>query len=154
MKRHKMVTKKDTRPRIANLKKMNCDNFAKCGETVMVDQDCVSVLGPKCVSSRVGCDPKLLQQTKKVVKKADGFPRGWHLYKQFVHPDGRVFEYGKENVELKGTLPVTQVKVNTLTRTQRRRLREEKQEKRDARAAKRYAKKMKKLKKEEERAAE
>ena len=153
MKRHKMVTK-DTRPRIANLKKMNCDNFAKCGETVMVDQETISVLGPKCVCSRVGIDPKLLVQTKKVVKAATGFPRGWHLYKQFVHPDGRVFEYGKENAKLKGTLPVTQVKVNTLTRTQRRRLREEKQEKRDARAAKRYAKKMKKLKKEEERVAE
>ena len=146
MKRRK-VTSKDTRPRIANLKKMNCVNFAKCRETVMVDQECIEVLGPICVTKRVGVDPKLLTQTKKVSKNSTGFPRGWHLYKQFVHPDGRVFEYGKESVKLKGKLPVTQVKVNTLTRTQRRRLREEKQEKRDARAPRRYEKKMKKLKK-------
>jgi len=44
---------------------------------------------------------------------------------------------------LKGTLPPTEVKVNTLTRTQRRRLREEKKLKREARLAKRYEKKMK-----------
>ena len=92
----------------------------------------------------VGIDAKYLTQpTKKPTKIETGFPRGWHLYKQFVHPDGRVFEYGEENDKLKGKLPITQVKVNTLSKSERRKLRDEKKEKREARLAKQYTKKMK-----------
>lgn len=132
-----------------SLKSMKCKNYAKCGKEEMVDAACVEVVCSKCTSSMVGIDAKLLAPQKKVVKKKDGFPRGYHLYKKFVHADGRVFEHGKENPKLKGTLPPTEVKVNTLTKGQRRRLREEKQLKREARLAKKYAKKMKKKEREE-----
>jgi hypothetical protein len=116
-----------------------------CTREVQVDKDVVSVICWECVQKKVGIDPKYLRSTKtKVARKTpEGFPRGFHLYKTFVHADGRVFEKGVENVSLKGTLPPTEVKVNTLTRTQRRRLREEKKLKREARLAKRYEKKMK-----------
>jgi len=98
----------------------------------------------------VGIDVKYLTQpTKRLIKTETGFPRGWHLYKQFVHSDGRVFEMGKENVELKGTLPATQVKVNTLSKSERRRLRDEKKEKREARLVKQHEKKMKMKEREE-----
>jgi hypothetical protein len=91
----------------------------------------------------VGIDPKKLIQPHKVKKSQDGFPRGWKLYKQFVHPDGKVFEYGKENIKLNGKLQPTKVVVNTLTRGQRRRLREEKQFRKEQRLAKLYKQKQK-----------
>jgi len=115
-----------------------------CSRTVVCDTDAISCLCWECVQKRVGIDPKMLQQKTVVRKKSpDGFPRGWHLYAKFVHADGRVFEKGVENTKLKGTLSPTQVKVNTLTKSQRRRLREEKQLRKEARLAKKYKKKMK-----------
>ena len=122
---------------------LTCSNKG-CTREVQVDNEVVSVICWECVQKKVGIDPKYLQQQKKVVKKTpEGFPRGWHLYAKFVHEDGRVFEKGVENETLKGSLPPTEVKVNTLTRTQRRRIREEKKAKKEAKLAKRYEKKMK-----------
>jgi len=133
----------DTRKHVS-LKKMKCE---RCNEnTEMVDYSTVSVVCSACVQKMVGIDPKFLRSSKEKSEKkaATGFPRGWHLYKQFVHHDGRVFELGKENEALKGTLPVTQVKVNTLSKFERRKLREDKK----LRKMKRLAKLRKKLKKE------
>lgn len=130
-------------------KMLKCKNFKKCGHEEKVDHDCVEVICSSCVAGMVGIDAKLLHPVAKQQKKsADGFPRGWHLYKQFVHPDGRVFELGVENKKLNGTLPPTKVKVNTLTKGQRRRLREEKKLRKEQRLAKRYEKKMKMKEKE------
>ena len=114
-----------------------------CTNKMDVDNEAVSGVCWECVQKKVGIDPKYLTQPKKGVKKVTGFPRGWHLYKQFVHSDGRVFEYGKENEKLKGSIPVTKVKVNTLSKSERRRLRDEKKARREKRLAKQYKKKMK-----------
>lgn len=145
LKRRRKNASKNGRPMRSksSFKTLTCSKKG-CTREVEVDTDCTEVICWECVSKMVGVDPKYLRPQGKVEKKKEtGFPRGWHLYKRFVHSDGRVFELGKENVELKGTLPPTEVKVNTLTKTQRRRLREEKQLRREARLAKRHAKKMK-----------
>ena len=49
-----------------------------------------------------------------------GRPAGWHFMKEFVDKDGNVFRRGKEQPELKGTLPptkITKTKVKTKRRT-------------------------------------
>jgi len=147
MRKRRHVTKsenKSLRSKIST-KTLVCEKKG-CTREIEVDSSTESVICWECVQNMVGCDAKYLVQPGAKVEKTkseDGFPRGYHLYKQFVHADGRVFEKGKENTTLKGTLPVTQVKVNTLTKTERRKLREAKKEKKEARLAKRYAKKMK-----------
>ena len=42
--------------------------------------------------------------------KKTGRPAGWHFMNEFVDKDGNVFHKGKEQPELKGTLPPTKVK--------------------------------------------
>tara|TARA_Y100001938_G_scaffold68230_1_gene94703 strand:+ start:347 stop:805 length:459 start_codon:yes stop_codon:yes gene_type:complete len=42
--------------------------------------------------------------------KPTGRPAGWHWMAEFVDKDGNVFHKGKEQPELKGTLPPTKVK--------------------------------------------
>ena len=52
--------------------------------------------------------------------KPTGRPAGWHFMNEFVDKDGNVFHKGKEQPELKGTLPSTKVtksKVKTKRRT-------------------------------------
>lgn len=129
-----------------SLKTIRCKNYAKCGREVVVDVDAIEVICHICVQDMVGIDPKIMY--RPVVKKAKSeFPRGWHLYKQYIHKDGRVFKYGKEIKKLKGKFKPTTIKETPkLTRSQRRRMRDEKKEKREARLAKRY-KKIRKLKK-------
>ena len=39
-----------------------------------------------------------------------GRPAGWHFMNEFVDKDGNVFHKGKEQPDLKGTLPPTKVK--------------------------------------------
>ncbi len=141
MRRRKKVTKGVVRSK-GSMHTLTCSTKG-CTRQMKVDSDVVSVVCWECVQKKVGIDPKYLQQQRKVVKKETGFPRGWHLYAKFVHPDGRVFEKGVENTALKGTLPPTEVKKNTMLRSERRRLREAKQARREARLAKQYAKKMK-----------
>ena len=46
--------------------------------------------------------------TKK--KVSTGRPAGWHFMNEFVDKDGNVFHKGKEQPDLKGTLPPTKVK--------------------------------------------
>jgi hypothetical protein len=43
-------------------------------------------------------------------KKTSGRPAGWHFMNEFVDKDGNVFHKGKEQPDLKGTLPPTKVK--------------------------------------------
>lgn len=124
------------------LKLMKCSS---CENEVRVDQSCVSVICPMCSCKLAGAAREYINKPKT---KSE-FPKGWRLYKQYVHTDGRVFEFGVENEQLKGTLKPTEIKVNTLSKTERRRLREEKQHRREIRLARQYEKKMKLLKKEE-----
>tara|TARA_Y100001963_G_C6543376_1_gene336601 strand:- start:18 stop:428 length:411 start_codon:yes stop_codon:yes gene_type:complete len=42
--------------------------------------------------------------------KKTGRPAGWHWMAEFVDKDGKVYHKGKEQPELKGTLPPTKVK--------------------------------------------
>ena len=143
MRKRRRTSKVDARTLRAkqSFKKLVCSTRG-CTREVEVDREIETVLCWECVQKLVGIDPKLLQQTKKPVKKETGFPRGWHLYKRFVHADGRVFVFGKEKTKLQGKYPPTEIKVNTLTKSQRRRLREEKQLRREKRLAKQYKKKM------------
>jgi len=46
----------------------------------------------------------------KKQKKSSGRPAGWHFMNEFVDKDGNVFHKGKEQPNLKGTLPPTKVK--------------------------------------------
>ena len=46
----------------------------------------------------------------KKQKKSTGRPAGWHFMNEFVDKDGNVFHKGKEQPDLKGTLPPTKVK--------------------------------------------
>jgi len=46
----------------------------------------------------------------KKQKVSTGRPPGWHFMNEFVDKDGNVFHKGKEQPELKGTLPPTKVK--------------------------------------------
>ena len=43
-------------------------------------------------------------------KKSTGRPPGWHFMNEYVDKDGNVYHKGKEQPDLKGTLPVTEVK--------------------------------------------
>ena len=43
-------------------------------------------------------------------KPKTGRPAGWHFMNEFVDKDGNVFHKGKEQPDLKGTLPPTKVK--------------------------------------------
>ena len=46
----------------------------------------------------------------KKQKVSTGRPAGWHFMNEFVDKDGNVFHKGKEQPDLKGTLPPTKVK--------------------------------------------
>jgi len=77
-----------------------------CGEWVKVTDDTTAVLCNKCVN-RVTEPPKFTPRYKPT-----GRPKGWQWMKEYVDKDGNVFHKGKEQPELKGTLPETVVQVN------------------------------------------
>ena len=58
----------------------------------------------KCLSSMP------MDKFFKSVKPKTGRPAGWHFMNEFVDKDGNVFHKGKEQPDLKGTLPPTKVK--------------------------------------------
>ena len=77
------------------------------GEPVAnVSTEAVSVIGSRAVMSRVGI-PK-----EKPSRVSTGRPAGWHFMNEFVDKDGTVFHKGKEQPDLKGTLPPTKVSVS------------------------------------------
>jgi len=87
----------------------------KCGRWVEnVGDDTISTVCSYCVIGMVG-----LPEEKKSYTPT-GRPAGWHFMNEFVDKDGNVFHKGKEQPELKGTLPptkVTKAKVKTKRRT-------------------------------------
>ena len=82
------------------------------GEPVAnVSTECKSVIGSRAVMGMVGL-PK-----EKPARVSSGRPAGWHFMNEFVDKDGTVFHRGKEQPDLKGTLPPTSV---TKKKTKRR----------------------------------
>ena len=81
---------------------MSCKN--NCGNYEVVGDNTVEVTCWSCVMKTVGV-PK-----EKVSKPKSGRPAGWHFMNEFVDKDGNVFHKGKEQPDLKGTLPPTKVK--------------------------------------------
>ena len=74
------------------------------GEPVAnVSTEIKSVIGSRAVMGMVGL-PK--EKPKRV---SSGRPAGWHFMNEFVDKDGRVFHKGKEQPDLKGTLPPTKI---------------------------------------------
>ncbi len=74
------------------------------GEPVAnVSTEAKSVIGSRAVLGMVGL-PK--EKPKRV---STGRPAGWHFMNEFVDKDGTVFHKGKEQPDLKGTLPPTKV---------------------------------------------
>ena len=74
------------------------------GEPVAnVSTECKSVIGSRAVMGMVGL-PK-----EKPTRVSSGRPAGWHFMNEFVDKDGRVFHKGKEQPDLKGTLPPTKI---------------------------------------------
>ena len=74
-----------------------------------VDENTVAVTCSSCVLRKtLALQPMDTFFAKK--HKKTGRPAGWHWMAEFVDKDGNVFHKGKEQPELKGTLPPTKVK--------------------------------------------
>ena len=82
------------------------------GEPVKnVSTDATSVIGDRALTSRMyKMFPETFEVANKRQYKPTGRPAGWHFMAEFVDKDGNVFHKGKEQPELKGTLPPTKVK--------------------------------------------
>ena len=78
----------------------------KCGRWVdNVSESTKSVTCSYCTLQAVG-----MPEEKTKSYKPTGRPAGWHFMSEFVDKDGNVFHKGKEQPDLKGTLPPTKVK--------------------------------------------
>tara|TARA_B100001250_G_C19800602_1_gene790865 strand:+ start:148 stop:576 length:429 start_codon:yes stop_codon:yes gene_type:complete len=80
-------------------------------EYITVGQTTVAVTCSMCVQRRcLNLKPieEFFAWMRK--KKSTGRPAGWHFMNEFVDKDGTVFHKGKEQPELKGTLPPTKIK--------------------------------------------
>ena len=78
------------------------------GEPVRnVGTEGTSVIGSKAVMARIN---KLFPDQDKPRRVKTGRPAGWHWMNEFVDKDGNVFHKGKEQPDLKGTLPPTKIK--------------------------------------------
>ena len=80
-------------------------------EYVTVSEKTVAVTCAMCVQ-RICISHMSLEDMMPSLKKkvTTGRPPGWHFMNEFVDKDGNVFHKGKEQPELKGTLPPTKVK--------------------------------------------
>ena len=76
-----------------------------CNEWSKVNIDTTATLCHKCVN-KVTEPPTFTPRYKPT-----GRPKGWQWMSEFVDKDGAVYHKGKEQTELKGTLPVTEIKV-------------------------------------------
>ena len=78
------------------------------GEPVKnVSTEATSVIGSKAVMARIH---KMFPEQDKPKRVRTGRPAGWHFMNEYVDKDGNVFHKGKEQPDLKGTLPPTKVK--------------------------------------------
>jgi len=79
----------------------------ECGIFVPVSPDITAVTCHECVREMYEKD---FPYTPPKKYQGSGRPRGWAFMKQFVDKDGTVFHKGKEQPDLKGTLPPTKPK--------------------------------------------
>ena len=78
------------------------------GEPVRnVGVDAISVIGSSALTVRMN---KMFPEQSKPKRIKTGRPSGWHFMNEFVDKDGTVFHKGKEQPDLKGTLPPTKIK--------------------------------------------
>ena len=78
------------------------------GEPVRnVSTEATSVIGSKAVMARIH---QMFPEQDKPKRVKTGRPSGWHFMNEFVDKDGNVFHKGKEQPDLKGTLPPTKIK--------------------------------------------
>ena len=88
---------------ISSYKSLPCN---KCGRIVEnVGENATGVVCSYCTMMLVG-----MPEESKSDYKPTGRPPGWHFMNEFVDKDGNVFNKGKEQPKLKGTLPPTKVK--------------------------------------------
>ena len=71
------------------------------------DESIVAVTCAKCVTVLTWPTEQLNKMKGK--KKTSGRPAGWHWMAEFVDKKGNVFHKGKEQPDLKGTLPPTKI---------------------------------------------
>ena len=95
-------------------------SFTEDGQRWMICKSCQSEYVPVDErTSAITCSKCVLKKTL-ALKPMDEFfgkqrvstgrPAGWHFMNEFVDKDGNVFHKGKEQPDLKGTLPPTKVK--------------------------------------------
>ena len=78
------------------------------GEPVRnVGTEATSVIGSRAVIARIH---QMFPEQDKPKRVKTGRPSGWHFMNEFVDKDGNVFHKGKEQPNLKGTLPPTKIK--------------------------------------------
>jgi len=78
------------------------------GEPVKnVSTEATSVIGSRAVLARI---QQMFPEQDKPKRVKTGRPSGWHFMNEFVDKDGNVFHKGKEQPDLKGTLPPTKIK--------------------------------------------
>ena len=78
-----------------------------CCEYQKVESETGAITCGNCV---VKIDLIEYPNTIKKQKISSGRPAGWHFMNEYVDKDGNVFHKGKEQPDLKGTLPPTKVK--------------------------------------------
>ena len=75
-----------------------------------VSTDCKYVVSDRALQAKMyKMFPEDFENKTKQYKPT-GRPAGWHFMNEFVDKDGNVFHKGKEQPNLKGTLPSTKVK--------------------------------------------
>ena len=78
------------------------------GEPVRnVGTEATSVIGSRAVIARIH---QMFPEQDKPKRVKTGRPSGWHFMNEYVDADGNVFHKGKEQPDLKGTLPPTKIK--------------------------------------------
>lgn len=142
MKRSKKFEKLSNEDLVKIREKKSHSLECSCGRIVKnVSIDAVAVKCPICTTMLVPIE-------KKIPQESSGFPRGWKMYGEFVHQDGRVFHKGVEDPNLKGKLKPTdlnQIKEKALVNKKNKKDREAKKE---ARLLKQFEKKQEIKKKE------
>ena len=78
-------------------------------EYVRVDEDTSAITCSSCVIRKT-LALKPMDEFFGKQRVSTGRPAGWHFMNEFVDKDGNVFHKGKEQPDLKGTLPPTKVK--------------------------------------------
>ena len=79
------------------------------GEPVKnVSTTATSVIGSRAFMARMD---KMFPVETKPQRVRTGRPSGWHFMNEFVDKDGTVYHKGKEMPELKGTRPITVIKL-------------------------------------------